>query len=278
MKKIVLLALSLLLMLSLVACGKPGPQGEQGNDGLSAFEIFQKYYPEYTGTEQDWIYAVTTNNVCALFGHKEVTDQAIGATCTENGLTQGSHCEVCNEVFVQQEVVDANHNYVNGVCSQCHRGYVNEAVWNAMLNSENFVNFTFHIYAENLNEAQTEEMLIKVDGDTVSLDGEVTEPEVYLNPLLHIVFASLNNHDNFTYDGTNSVYRSNTQIVYTLSVFGYDVTFTNDNVVVTMDENNRLAKMSCNMKQEFDGCELNVVATFEFTDYGTTQIETNANQ
>ena len=143
MKKIVLFALSILLMLSLVACGSTGPQGEtgavgpqglqgeqgpvgpqgpqgeqglvgpqgpqgeqglvgpqgpqgeQGTDGLSSFEIFKKYYPEYTGTEQDWIYAVATNDVCALLGHKEVIDEALDATCTIDGLTEGSHCEVC---------------------------------------------------------------------------------------------------------------------------------------------------------------------------------------
>ena len=58
-----------------------------------------------------------------------------------------------------------------------------------------------------------------------------------------------------------------------INVWGKDVTFTNDNVVVTIDENNHLTKMSCNMKQEFDGHELNVVAEFEFSDYGTTVIE-----
>ncbi len=35
--------------------GIQGIQGAQGNDGLSAFEIYRKYHPEYTGTEQEWI-------------------------------------------------------------------------------------------------------------------------------------------------------------------------------------------------------------------------------
>ena len=29
--------------------------GEKGDEGLSAFEIYQKYHPEYTGTEEEWI-------------------------------------------------------------------------------------------------------------------------------------------------------------------------------------------------------------------------------
>ena len=35
--------------------GADGEDGTDGDDGLSAFEIFKKYHPEYTGTEEDWI-------------------------------------------------------------------------------------------------------------------------------------------------------------------------------------------------------------------------------
>ncbi len=79
----------------------------------------KKYYPEYTGTEAEWIYAVSTNNVCALFGHKEVIDEALDATCTKNGLTRGSHCEVCEKVLIEQEVIEVKHNYINDICSIC---------------------------------------------------------------------------------------------------------------------------------------------------------------
>ena len=128
MKRILLIIISILLMFSFVACGVAGKQGQQGeqglqgevgNDGLSAFEIFKKYYPEYTGTEEEWIYATATNNVCALFGHKVVIDEALEAMCTVNGLTEGSHCEVCKEVLIQQEVIEAKHNYAEGICSKC---------------------------------------------------------------------------------------------------------------------------------------------------------------
>ena len=40
-------------------------------------------------------------------GHNIVTDKAVAPTCTETGLTEGSHCSVCDEVFVAQDVVDA---------------------------------------------------------------------------------------------------------------------------------------------------------------------------
>ncbi|MCI5620686.1 MAG: Ig-like domain-containing protein [Lachnospiraceae bacterium] len=40
-------------------------------------------------------------------GHTVGTDEAVDATCTTNGTTQGSHCEVCREVFVAQKEVPA---------------------------------------------------------------------------------------------------------------------------------------------------------------------------
>ena len=40
-------------------------------------------------------------------GHSPVTDAAIEATCTATGLSEGSHCSVCGEVLVEQEIVPA---------------------------------------------------------------------------------------------------------------------------------------------------------------------------
>ena len=40
-------------------------------------------------------------------GHDIVTDAAVAATCTETGLTEGSHCTRCNDATVAQTVVEA---------------------------------------------------------------------------------------------------------------------------------------------------------------------------
>ena len=40
-------------------------------------------------------------------GHTPVVDAAVAATCTKTGLTEGSHCGVCNEVLTKQEEVPA---------------------------------------------------------------------------------------------------------------------------------------------------------------------------
>lgn len=63
--------------------------------------------------------AEKTEGIPAM-GHTSVTDAAVAATCTQTGLTEGSHCSVCHEVLVAQEVVPAvGHQYENGVCTVC---------------------------------------------------------------------------------------------------------------------------------------------------------------
>lgn len=45
--------------------------------------------------------------------HTIVTDAAVAPTCTQNGLSQGSHCSVCNLVFAEQmEIVATGHKEV----------------------------------------------------------------------------------------------------------------------------------------------------------------------
>ena len=70
-------------------------------------------------------------------GHTEVIDAAVPPTCTQTGLTKGTHCSVCQTVLVEQTTVPAlEHQWNDGVvtreptctesgvktftCSQCH--------------------------------------------------------------------------------------------------------------------------------------------------------------
>jgi hypothetical protein len=53
-------------------------------------------------------------------GHKSVADPAVVPTCTETGLTEGSHCTVCQTVLSQQiEIPALGHAYVNYTCTRC---------------------------------------------------------------------------------------------------------------------------------------------------------------
>ena len=44
--------------------------------------------------------------------HTIVKDKAVAASCTENGLTEGSHCSECNTVFTPQTVVPATRHEI----------------------------------------------------------------------------------------------------------------------------------------------------------------------
>lgn len=61
-----------------------------------------------------------TRDVDAL-GHKIVVDPAVPATCTKEGLTEGSHCERCGKIIVAQEKVIKPHfdGDGDGKCDEC---------------------------------------------------------------------------------------------------------------------------------------------------------------
>ena len=40
-------------------------------------------------------------------GHTPVTDPAVEATCTQNGLTEGSHCNLCGQILIPQQTIAA---------------------------------------------------------------------------------------------------------------------------------------------------------------------------
>ena len=50
---------------------------------------------------------VETDIAVAVLQHNEVKVPAVPATCTEDGLTEGSKCSLCGKVFVEQTVVPA---------------------------------------------------------------------------------------------------------------------------------------------------------------------------
>lgn len=48
-----------------------------------------------------------------LLPHTPIIDEAVAATCTTKGLTEGSHCDVCGNVLKAQEETDYAHKFVN---------------------------------------------------------------------------------------------------------------------------------------------------------------------
>ncbi len=49
-------------------------------------------------------------------GHTVVVDNRVAPTCTETGLTEGSHCSVCGEILVEQIVTSAKgHSHIENI-------------------------------------------------------------------------------------------------------------------------------------------------------------------
>ena len=64
-----------------------------------------KYFVEVEGEKTE----VTAEELAIeKLAHTVVIDEAVEPTCTATGLTEGSHCSVCGEVIVAQDVLDAN--------------------------------------------------------------------------------------------------------------------------------------------------------------------------
>ena len=66
--------------------------------------------------------AVIKTEAVSAKGHVPVTDKGKEPTCTENGLSDGSHCSYCGSVIkARTEIPATGHNFVDGVCSKCGR-------------------------------------------------------------------------------------------------------------------------------------------------------------
>lgn len=89
-----------------------------GVKGKSAYETFKEYYPDYKGTEQEWITAVASGDKCSLFGHS-FDDGVITKEPTkgEDGVKTYT-CKICKitktEVIPKIEVAEAEIYEVEG--------------------------------------------------------------------------------------------------------------------------------------------------------------------
>ena len=74
----------------------------EGNNAYYTCSVCGKVFKDEAGTQPTTVEAETLEKKA----HTPVVDAAVAATCAKTGLTEGSHCSVCNEVLVAQKVVD----------------------------------------------------------------------------------------------------------------------------------------------------------------------------
>ncbi|MBR0415045.1 MAG: C40 family peptidase [Clostridia bacterium] len=82
------------------------PEGDKGVQ--STYSVIVNPLTALRKSGNTWLREVHTIILPAHFaGHREVADSAIAPTCTESGLTEGSHCSVCKAVLSAQQVIPA---------------------------------------------------------------------------------------------------------------------------------------------------------------------------
>lgn len=111
------------------AAGEKGDKGDKGDQGKSAYEIFKDYYPNYTGSELEWITAIATGDKCALFGHsyddgvitKQPTKDEEGEMTYTCSICKGTKIEVLPKLQLPTTYEENGKTYVKfGSYPQTH--------------------------------------------------------------------------------------------------------------------------------------------------------------
>lgn len=133
MKKTILRTAAAMLMLCIVACGVGCGSGIEQPEWLKQAICEHDFNEKVIIKEPTCTESGSAQKFCSkcgkekmiiqkALGHTEIVDEEIAATCTQPGLTAGSHCSVCGVVMVKQEEVFGIHvdDDKNTLCDVCN--------------------------------------------------------------------------------------------------------------------------------------------------------------
>lgn len=133
------------------------------------------------------------DNLVPATGHTSVTDEGYAATCTKTGLTEGSHCSVCNETIVAQEtlpVLGHQEETLSAVAATCTETGLTEGKYcgrcDATLTEQQTIPATGHtpkLDDNGVNATCTESGLTR--SKSCSVCGETIEAQVEIPALGH---------------------------------------------------------------------------------------------
>ena len=134
----------------------------------------------------------TETEVVEALGHTEETIPAVPATCTEDGLTQGSKCTVCGEITVKQVVAPSpghTEEALAAVAPTCTKTGLEAGtkckVCNDVLVTQKEIPATGHSEVDVLGTDATCETPGKTAGKKCSVCGEFTVEQQPINALGH---------------------------------------------------------------------------------------------
>jgi hypothetical protein len=91
------------------------PRGHEYEDEVTAPTCVEEGFTTHTCKHCGDAYVDT---IVSALGHTAVIDNAVAPNCTESGLTEGSHCSVCEEILIAQEEVSAlGHDWNVATCN-----------------------------------------------------------------------------------------------------------------------------------------------------------------
>ena len=185
----------LILGVSLIFILNPNNKKENCEHINTEWKILEEATCEKVGSKQLYCKEckeiITTARIDKT-NHNEVIDSGYLPTCEEDGLTDGSHCSVCNLIIIKQEIISkTGHNYkLNSELSnaeklvyECECGDSYEIENDGTIICEEHINTTWEIVEEatcdKLGKKELKCQICKIVLETISI--EMTEHEIIID-------------------------------------------------------------------------------------------------